>query len=157
MIRAMGKMVRQHIIHESQMAQRGQAIAANTATLGDLSQRVNDIEAELGNDERFISVGQSEQISEGVRAIGLIFSKNTGRNEYGGVYAELYRRYGINSYKLLPAGKFDEAMHFLRGWWEELTDNSNVPFLRPTWSEHISIAGGGHEPHATVSADFPRN
>lgn len=90
--------------------------------------RLDAIEAELGHDDRFITVSQAEQISQGVRAIALVFSKNTGRNEYGGVYGELYRQFSINTYKRLPAGKFDEAMNFLRQWWEELTDDLNVPF-----------------------------
>jgi hypothetical protein len=90
--------------------------------------RLDAIEAELGHDDRFITVSQAEQISQGVRAIALVFSRNTGRNEYGGVYGELYRQFSINTYKRLPAGKFDEAMNFLRQWWEGLTDDLNVPF-----------------------------
>lgn len=90
--------------------------------------RLSAIEAELGHDDRFITVSQAEQISQAVKAIALIFSKNTGRNEYGGVYGELYRQFSINSYKRLPSDKFDDAMNFLRGWWESLTDSADVPF-----------------------------
>jgi len=34
---------------------------------------------------------------------------------------ELYRKYGITSYKQLPAQRFDEAMIFLTEWYNSLT------------------------------------
>ena len=97
-------------------------------SIADTAARVEAIEAELSNKERFVSVSQAAQLSQGVRAVGLVFSKTTGRNEYGGVYGELYRRFSINSYKRLPAAKFDEAMSWLRGWYEQLTDEDAIPF-----------------------------
>ena len=94
-----------------------------------LADRVSTIEAELGNEERFISVSQAEQISQAVRSVGLVFSKATGRNEYGAVYGELYRQFSINSYKRLPAKKFNSTMTWLRQWYEELSDDgSDAPF-----------------------------
>ena len=90
--------------------------------------RVDAIEAELGNPERFITVSQAEQLSQAVRAVGLTFSKATGGNEYGSVYGELYRRYSINSYKRLPVAKFEDAMNWLKQWYEDLTDGEATPF-----------------------------
>lgn len=90
--------------------------------------RLDAIEAELGNTSRFITVSQAAELSDAVRAIGLIFSKATGAIEYGKVYGELYRRYGINSYKRLPAAKFDEAIDWLRQWYEELADTDTTLF-----------------------------
>jgi hypothetical protein len=37
------------------------------------------------------------------------------------VYGELYRRFGIASYKELPANQFDAAMDFLNDWHARLT------------------------------------
>jgi hypothetical protein len=42
------------------------------------------------------------------------------RNEYGGVYGELYRKFSITSYKLLPAKKFEEAMNWLTEWHQSM-------------------------------------
>ena len=47
-------------------------------------------------------------------------SERSGRNEYGGVYGELYRKFGITSYKLMPAKRFQEAMDFLTNWHQSL-------------------------------------
>ncbi len=70
---------------------------------------------------------QASQISQAVKAVAIVYGKKTGRNEFGGVYGELYRKFGITSYKLLPAKQFKEAMQFLSEWYEQLTDES-LPF-----------------------------
>ncbi len=60
--------------------------------------------------------------------MALALGKQTSRNEFGSVYGELYRRFGITSYKLLPAGRFAEAMKFLTEWYLELGTGEDVPF-----------------------------
>jgi hypothetical protein len=52
--------------------------------------------------------------------------KETGSNQFGAVYGELYRKFGITSYKLLPAHRFEEAMKFLTEWYTTLT--GEAPF-----------------------------
>lgn len=128
MIMAMARMARQQIVLESRMDRQDTTIAVHTATLGDLSQRVENLEADLGRDDRLIGNAQAEQIAQGVKQIALHLSRNSGANAYGGVYNELHRRFSIPSYKQLSAARFDEAMNFLRQWWEGLTDDTNVPF-----------------------------
>lgn len=75
-----------------------------------------------------VSDQQAAQISQAVKAIAMLLSKRSGRNEYGGVYGELYRRFSITSYKLLPATKYADAMEFLRSWWEEVAGGDEIPF-----------------------------
>ena len=86
------------------------------AQFGDHEQRIEQLEATLGDPKRHITPGQAMQISQAVKAVALELSKQSGRNEYGGVYGELYRRFEITSYKLLPAAKFEEAMAWLNDW-----------------------------------------
>ena len=90
-------------------------------------QRLETIEAELGDTKRAITPAQATDISQAVKSIAMVLSKRSGRNEYGGVYGELYRKFSIPTYKQLPANRFDECMAWLRTWWQELTDKS-VPF-----------------------------
>ena len=66
------------------------------------------------------------QLSQAVKTVAMKLSKASGRNEYGGVYGELYRKFGITSYKQLPAAKFDEAMSWLNEWRESI--EGGVPF-----------------------------
>jgi hypothetical protein len=88
---------------------------------------VTGIEKRLTAVERKLTPGQAvtdeqaSQVSQAVKAVALALGKTTGRNEFGAVYGELYRRFGITSYKMLPARRFEEAMKFLTQWHEELT------------------------------------
>ncbi|MEM7113578.1 MAG: phage antirepressor N-terminal domain-containing protein [Chloroflexota bacterium] len=70
--------------------------------------------------ERHITDAQASQLSQAVKTVAMILSKQTRRNEYGGVYGELYRRYNITSYKSLPNTQFSDAMTWLNEWREML-------------------------------------
>ena len=89
------------------------------ARLGNVEQRLENVEERLGSSDT-ISEEQASQISQAVKAIAMALSKRTNRNEFGGVYGELYRRFNITSYKLLPASRFHEAMAFLNEWYAQL-------------------------------------
>ena len=90
------------------------------AQLSDHEQRLESIEAQLGDTGRNVTPDQASQISQAVKAVALALGKKTNRNEFGAVYGELYRKFGITGYKMLPARRFDEAMKFLTDWHENL-------------------------------------
>jgi hypothetical protein len=66
------------------------------------------------------------QISQAVKTVALALGKRTKRNEFGAVYGELYRKFGITSYKMLPAKKFEPAINFLTEWHQNL--EGDAPF-----------------------------
>ena len=103
-------------------------IDEQTGRLGSHEQRIELIEAKLGDKSRHITIAQASRISQSVKAIGLELSSRSGRNEFGGVYGELHRRFQITSYHELPANKYDEAMGFLREWYQALNDTDAIPF-----------------------------
>jgi hypothetical protein len=91
------------------------------AKLEDHQLRLEAVEAQLRLDSaRYITEDQASQISQAVKTVAMKLGKKSGRNEYGAVYGELYRKFGITGYKQLPAGKFQEAMRWLNEWREEL-------------------------------------
>lgn len=94
------------------------------ARLDDHEQRLEQIESALGDTDRQVTPEQAMQISQGVKAVARELGKRTKRNEYGGVYGELYRRYGINSYKTLPVSKFDDALSWLNDWLQSIIDDT---------------------------------
>lgn len=100
-----------------------------------LTQRVDDherrlglLEAQLSNTGAYVTQEQAQLISEGVKAVSGVLSDRSGKNEYGGTYVELYRRFGVTSYKHIPTIRFDECMNWLRDWWQTLTDETDLPF-----------------------------
>lgn len=96
-----------------------------TTRLGDVEERLDNVEMRLDSSD-VITEEQASQISQAVKAIALSLSRRTGRNEFGGVYGEFYRRFSITSYKLLPAKRFREAMDFLTEWHQSL--EGDTPF-----------------------------
>lgn len=93
------------------------------ARLDDYGRRLEEIEATLGDPDRYISNTQASRISQAVKAVAMELSKQSGRNEYGGVYGELYRKYEVASYRELPESKYEDAMTWLSDWYQQLTDH----------------------------------
>ena len=79
--------------------------------------RLETIEDALSQPGRMITEDQASQISQAVKAVALAIGKKSGRNEFGAVYGELYRKFGITGYKQLPARRFQEAIRFLTEWY----------------------------------------
>jgi hypothetical protein len=108
------------LVQAYQMAQAIVQLARNQILLdGRMSQaenRLDNIEAQLGHPDHAVTPDQASQISQAVKAVAIALGKKTSRNEFGSVYGELYRRYGLTSYKLLPARQFEDAMTFLTEW-----------------------------------------
>ena len=71
---------------------------------------------------------QASSISQAVKAIALELGKRSGRNEFGGVWGELYRRFEIAGYREMPAARHSEAMNFLRDWYANIVGDQSVPF-----------------------------
>lgn len=91
-----------------------------TGRLDEHEERLEDIEARIGI-AGVVTEEQAAHISQAVKTIAYKLSEKSGRNEYGGVYSQLYSRFGITSYKLLPAHRYGDAMAFLAEWWQEVT------------------------------------
>jgi len=119
LLQAMVKLARNQIFIEAQ-------VGAHSTQLANHEQRLEEIESTLGDESRHVTPDQASQISQAVKTVAMKLSKQSGRNEYGGVYGELYRKFGITSYKQLPAAKFDEAMGWLNEWRESI--EGEVPF-----------------------------
>lgn len=116
--RAVVRLARQQIVMEARF----------TGRLDEHERRLEDLESTLGDPDRLITPSQASQISQAVKAIAHELGKHSGKNEYGGIYGELYRRFEITSYKLLPAHRFDEAMEFLTEWYMSVAGRDDVPF-----------------------------
>jgi hypothetical protein len=113
MASAIMHLARQQLLLEVQLqSQAGQ--------LDDHEERLEQIETTLGDPGRSIMPEQASQISQAVKAVAMKLSEQSGRNEYGGVYGEFYRKFSITSYKLLPAKRFQEAIDFLTDWHQSL-------------------------------------
>ncbi len=60
---------------------------------------------------------QATEVSNRVKALAeLLTGVHAGKNHYQGIFAELYRRFGVSSYKLIPQRKYAAVLAFLEVW-----------------------------------------
>ncbi|NHZ72705.1 MAG: hypothetical protein GWP17_06450 [Aquificales bacterium] len=88
--------------------------------------RLEALESQLSAPEHVVTQTQPMQISQSVKAVAIELGKQTGRNEFGGVYGEMYRKFEITSYKALPSAKFEACLAWLTGWHQTLV--GDAPF-----------------------------
>jgi hypothetical protein len=89
------------------------------AQIADHETRLEAIEAQMSAPAHSVSQDQAMQISQAVKAVA--FAMGGHKKHFQGVYGELYRKYEITSYKLLPAAKFEQVMTWLTEWHQQLT------------------------------------
>lgn len=98
------------------------------ARLDDYGERLERVEAILGDPGRAVTPDQASQISQAVKAVAIALGKQTKKNEFGAIYGELYRLEGITSYKQLSSHRFETVMKWLSEWYQNLADGEDMPF-----------------------------
>lgn len=82
--------------------------------------RLISLELQLSSGAK-ISEAQASEIMLTVRLVGQALAAKGAKADYATVHNEMYKLYGISSYKNLPAAHYDSVMAWLAGWYEELT------------------------------------
>jgi ORF6C domain len=60
---------------------------------------------------------QAEEISSTVEALAeLMTEKEPGKNHYRGIFSELYRRFGVSSYKNIRVEQYARVLEILENW-----------------------------------------
>lgn len=116
--RAVVRLARNQILLETRL----------TGRLDDHERRLEEIETTLGDPGHAITPAQATHISQAVKAIAYKLSDRSGRNEFGGVWGEFYRKFEIPTYRELPAANYKEAMEWLAEWWQQIAGSDDVPF-----------------------------
>jgi hypothetical protein len=116
---AIARLAEEQIEFESRMSTTEERVDQTAVVVGDLTQRVVTLEKRLAPGEA-VTDDQASQGSQAVKAVAVVLTKQSGSNQFGAVYGELYRKFGITSYKLLPADRFQEAMDYLTDWHQSL-------------------------------------
>ncbi|MFP4440920.1 MAG: phage antirepressor N-terminal domain-containing protein [Chloroflexaceae bacterium] len=96
------------------------------AAVTDQAQRIEALELKL-TPQGAITEAQATELSQAVKTVARALGDKTGRNEYGGVYGQLYREFDITSYKHLPVDQFEQAMEWLRDWYRRIKQEGAEP------------------------------
>lgn len=122
MAMAVVRMARQQLILEARLETAVSTLNEHGTQLTDHTERLDQLEAAVGG--KHVTEAQAAQISQAVKAVALAMGKRTKRNEFGGVYGELYRKFSVSSYKAIPQRRFDDVMAFLNEWLQsQISDN----------------------------------
>lgn len=70
----------------------------------------------------YITDTQAAEVSSQVKALAeLLTSKDASKNHYQGIFGELYRRYGVASYKTIRVEQYAAVLAFLEDWRKSTT------------------------------------
>lgn len=101
-------------------AERQLALAARVdkaaVVVRDIDRRLTVVEQRVAPGQP-ITEEQAADLSQRVKALALLMTE-AGPNavHFQSVWGELYRRFGVASYRALPAGQYAAAVEFLDGW-----------------------------------------
>lgn len=140
---AIARMGEQQI--ELQRQQHALAGRVDTAAhvIRDVQVRLEMMDIRLGDVEDIVRPGaaisdaQATEVSHQVKALAeLLTSKDAGttsgaKNHYQGIFAELYRRFGVSSYKLIPQSKYQTVLAFLADWYDSTASSRPTDTARP--------------------------
>ncbi|MDP9315065.1 MAG: ORF6C domain-containing protein [Chloroflexota bacterium] len=86
----------------------------------DIERRLSDVEEQTGPDA-YITNEQAAHLSTEIKALAqLLATQDRTKNHYQGVFSELYRRFGVSSYKLVSREQYPAVLAFLDTWRKDL-------------------------------------
>lgn len=88
-----------------------------------VDRRLSSLELQVAP-QATVTEQQAAEVALAVKAVGQALAEQGSKSGYGQVYAELYRRYSISSYKNLPQRKFAQVIDWLHTWHRELVGSS---------------------------------
>jgi len=90
--------------------------------LDQAAQVVGALQLRVYGPHQVITEEQAAEMAQLVKAIAHTLTEQDpgGGNYYQSVWSELHRRYGVTSYRRVPAAKFGEVIAWLEGWVETL-------------------------------------
>ncbi len=122
--RAIAQMAEQQIELQRQqhvLAQRldkaGRVVRGMQIDIADIQVRLGSVENKL-HPHAYITDEQAAHISQLVKALANLLTEQGGKNQYQGIFAELYRRFGVSGYKLIRIEQYDAVLAFLEQWRE---------------------------------------
>jgi chromosome segregation ATPase len=87
------------------------------------AQIVGQLQHRLGSIERKLEPGavitdeQAAELSNRIKAIAESLSqRDPSKNHYQAIFGELYRRFRVSSYKLVPQNRYADVLDFLDDW-----------------------------------------
>ena len=120
---AIAHLAKEQMQFEQRLDKTDMVVLETAFAIDGLQQRVQELEGAIASDEAVVTPDEAMQISQAVKTVAIAEGKRTGRNEFGATYGELYRSYGVTSYKQVPRKKFKDVMKWLSDWYLSISDD----------------------------------
>ena len=121
--RAITHMAEQQIDLQRQQHALAQRLNGAARVIQDVQWHLSDVQVRLGVLEdqlqpaAYVTDAQATEISNCVKALGeLLTAQGPAKNHYQGIFAELYRRFGVSSYKTVRLEQYAAVLAFLEDW-----------------------------------------
>ncbi len=116
---AIAEMAEQQIELEQSVNRAHDRLDQAAIVVKELQRRVGGIEKRL-TPASLITEEQATEVSQAVKALAeYLTSQDKSKNHYQAVFQEIYRRYGVSSYKNIRADQFGAVLKFLEEWREK--------------------------------------
>lgn len=113
---AIAQMAEQQMVLEGRVDTVDTRLDRAAEAFGALQRRLGAVERRL-TPAAYITDEQAQEIAARVKALAeYLTSKGPNKNHYQGIFAELYRRFGVSSYKLIRQEQYEAVLAFLEEW-----------------------------------------
>lgn len=114
--RAITRMAEEQLEMRRRVDAAARAFKAMRGDIADVQVRLGVLEDKL-HPAAYISDAQAAEVSNRVKALAeLLTGKDATKNHYQGIFSELYRRYGVSSYKTIRLEQYEAVLAFLEDW-----------------------------------------
>lgn len=113
---AIAELASQQMEFERRMTTTESRLDRAAQVVGDMDKRLKTVERRTAPGQP-ISEEQAAEVSQQVKALAMLLSeKKGGEVHYQAIWGELYRQFGVTSYKLIPQSKYEAVLAFLADW-----------------------------------------
>jgi hypothetical protein len=114
--RAITRMAEEQLELRRRVDAAARAFKTMRADIMDVQIRLGVLEDKL-HPAAYITDTQAAEVSSRVKALAeLLTGKDSSKNHYQGIFGELYRRYGVASYKTIRVEQYAAVLAFLEDW-----------------------------------------
>jgi hypothetical protein len=114
--RAITRMAEEQLEIRRRVDAAARAFKAMRGDIADVQVRLGVLEDKL-HPAAYITDTQAAEVSNRVKALAeLLTGKDASKNHYQGIFGELYRRYGVSSYKTIQVDQYASVLSFLEDW-----------------------------------------
>jgi hypothetical protein len=117
---AIAQMAREQIQHERRLNEHDQRLDAAARYVLDLNKRLQAVEKRVSPGQP-ISDEQAAELAGQVKGLAQVMQKRSPEvNPYQSIWGEIYRRFRVSSYKLIPQSEYTAVVQFLTEWAERV-------------------------------------